>query len=99
MVAGVREDGYRDILGARVTEFDNELFWSGLFEKLKERGVIGVQLIVSDRHTGIQKAGGDRLPQHILANVPGLLHPRGLEESPPETSEGGCRGAERGLRK
>lgn len=56
VVAGVREDGYREILGARVTDCENEEFWSGFFEDLKERGLAGVQLVVSDGHTGIQKA-------------------------------------------
>jgi len=32
------------------------VFWSGLFEDLKERGLTGVKLVVSDGHTGIQKA-------------------------------------------
>lgn len=56
VVAGVREDGYREILGTRITDCENEAFWSGLFEDLKERGLAGVQLVVSDGHTGIQKA-------------------------------------------
>jgi putative transposase len=56
IAAGVREDGYREILGARVTDCENEGFWSGLFEDLKERGLTGVQRVVSDGHTGIQKA-------------------------------------------
>jgi transposase-like protein len=43
-------------LGARVTDCENEEFWSGLFEDLKERGLAGVQLVISDGHTGIQKA-------------------------------------------
>jgi len=51
VVAGVRE-----ILGARITDCENEEFWSGLFEELKERGLAGVQLVISDGHTGIQKA-------------------------------------------
>ena len=32
------------------------MFWSGLFEDLKERGLAGVQLVISDGHTGTQKA-------------------------------------------
>jgi len=56
VVAGVRDDGYREILGARITDCENEEFWSGLFEDLKERGLTGVQLVISDGHTGIQKA-------------------------------------------
>jgi putative transposase len=52
----VREDGYREILGARITDCENEEFGSGLFEALKERGLAGVQLVISDGHTSIQKA-------------------------------------------
>ena len=32
------------------------MFWSGLFEDLKERGLAGFQLVISDGHTTIQKA-------------------------------------------
>ncbi len=56
VVAGVRDDGYREILGGRITDCENEEFWSGLFDDLKERGLTGVRLVVSDGHTGIQKA-------------------------------------------
>ena len=40
VVAGVREDGYREILGARVTDCENEEFWSD-FRDLKERDLPG----------------------------------------------------------
>ncbi len=56
VTAGVRDDGFREILGARITDCENEEFWAGVFEDLKERGLTGVQLIISDGHTGIQKA-------------------------------------------
>ena len=56
VTVGVREDGYREILGARITDCENEEFWSGMFDDLKERGLDGVKLVVSDGHTGIRKA-------------------------------------------
>lgn len=56
VVAGIREDGYREILGARIADVEDELFWSGLFQDLKDRGLSGVELVVSDGHKGIQKA-------------------------------------------
>jgi transposase-like protein len=56
VTAGVREDGYREILGARIAACENETFWSGLFDEMKERGLKGVQLVISDGHQGIQKA-------------------------------------------
>ena len=56
VVMGIRDDGYREILGARITDGEDELFWSGLFQDLADRGLSGVKLVVSDGHKGIQKA-------------------------------------------
>jgi len=56
VITGIREDGYREILGARIADCEDELFWSGLFDDLKLRGLSGVELVVSDGHKGIQKA-------------------------------------------
>ena len=56
IVTGVRDDGYREILGARIADSEDELFWSGLFQELADRGLSGVKLVVSDGHKGIQKA-------------------------------------------
>ncbi|AKB39362.1 Mobile element protein [Methanosarcina mazei WWM610] len=56
IVAGVRDDGYREILGVKLADSEDSLFWQDLFEDLKERGLRGVKLIVSDGHKGIQKA-------------------------------------------
>lgn len=56
IVTGIRDDGYREILGARIADGEDELFWSGLFQDLEDRGLSGVKLVVSDGHKGIQKA-------------------------------------------
>jgi putative transposase len=48
VVVGVREDCYREILGARIADGEDELFWSGLFQDLKDRGLSGVKLVISD---------------------------------------------------
>ena len=56
VIAGVRQDGYREVLGARIAAWENETFWSGLFDELKERGLAGVQLVITDGHQGIQAA-------------------------------------------
>ena len=56
IVTAVRDDGYREILGARIADGEDELFWTGLFDDLKDRGLSGVKLVVSDGHKGIQKA-------------------------------------------
>jgi transposase-like protein len=56
IVTGIRDDGYREILGARIADGEDELFWSGLFQDLMDRGLSGVKLVISDGHKGIQKA-------------------------------------------
>jgi len=55
-VTGIREDGYREILGAKVVDGEDESFWESFFEELKGRGLKGIQLVISDGHKGIQKA-------------------------------------------
>jgi len=56
IVAGIREDYRREVLGVTITACENEDFWLSIFEDLKERGLDGVQMVVSDGHAGIQKA-------------------------------------------
>ena len=56
LVAGVREDGIREILGVRIVDSEDEGFWLSFFDDLKSRGLRGVQLVISDGHKGIQKA-------------------------------------------
>jgi transposase-like protein len=62
VVVGVREDGYREILGVRVADAEHELTWEGIFSDLKDRGLSKVDLIISDGHTGIQSAAERMFP-------------------------------------
>jgi transposase-like protein len=56
VIAGIRNDGIREILGARIADCEDELTWEDLFSDLKERGLKKVDLIISDGHKGIQNA-------------------------------------------
>lgn len=56
IVTGIRDDGYREILGAKIADEEDELFWSGFFEELVDRGLSSVKQVTSDGHKGIQKA-------------------------------------------
>jgi len=56
IIAGIREDGYREILGVQIADSGNDGFWRSLFDDLKSRGLHGVQLVISDGHEGIQNA-------------------------------------------
>jgi putative transposase len=56
IVYGVREDGYREILGVQVADTESEATYQELFRSLKARGLRGVQLVVSDDHPGLEAA-------------------------------------------
>ena len=60
IITGVRDDGYREILGAKITDSESEGFWSGFFDELIDRGLKDVKLVVSDGHKGIQSAVSSR---------------------------------------
>ena len=54
VIAGIRNDGVREILGARIADCEDELTWEDLFSDLKDRGLRRVDLLISDGHKGIQ---------------------------------------------
>ncbi len=56
IVAGVRLDGQREILGAKIADAETELLWEGYFDELKARGLHGVKMVISDGHRGIRGA-------------------------------------------
>ena len=58
---GVHESGYREVIGLDVGEAETEAFWRSFLRGLVERGLTGVQLVVSDAHAGLKKAIGQVL--------------------------------------
>jgi len=53
---GVNGDGRRELLGLKVGNSETEAFWAGFISHLKERGLGGVKLVISDAHSGLTKA-------------------------------------------
>jgi putative transposase len=53
---GVHESGYREVISLAVGEAETEAFWRSFLRGLVERGLGGVQLVVSDAHAGLKKA-------------------------------------------
>ncbi len=53
---GLNLEGKREILGVAVSLSEHELHWRAFLESLRERGLRGVQLIVSDAHEGLRNA-------------------------------------------
>jgi putative transposase len=55
---GVHESGRREVIGLDVGEAETEAFWRGFLRSLRARGLEGVQLVISDAHTGLTAAIG-----------------------------------------
>ena len=53
---GVNADGRRELLGIKVGDSESEVFWAEFVAHLKERGLAGVRLVISDAHAGLIKA-------------------------------------------
>jgi transposase-like protein len=53
---GVNADGRRELLGLKVGDSESEGFWSEFRVSLKQRGLSGVKLVISDAHVGLTKA-------------------------------------------
>lgn len=53
---GIDEEGRRDVLGLSVSLSEHEVHWRAFFESLIARGLHGLEMIVSDAHTGLKAA-------------------------------------------
>lgn len=53
---GVNEFGKREIVGVSVSLSEAEVHWRNFFEDLQKRGMNGVELIISDDHSGLGAA-------------------------------------------
>src|ERR687886_594156 len=53
---GVAADGRREVLGFAVGDSEDGAFWTAFLRSLKARGLGGVQLVISDAHTGLKQA-------------------------------------------
>ena len=52
----VHETGRREVLALDVGEAETEAFWRQFLRDLVKRGLVGVQLCVSDAHPGLKAA-------------------------------------------
>ena len=58
-ISPMNAEGYREILGICEGAKEDRSGWSGFLKHLKERGLKGVQLIISDACIGLAKARAD----------------------------------------
>lgn len=56
MASAVNLEGKRQILGVSVSLSEHELHWRTFLQSLVQRGLCGVQLIISDDHAGLKAA-------------------------------------------
>jgi len=82
VAVGVNAEGYREIIGAAEGEKEDREGWLGFIRHLKERGLKGVRLIVSDKCLGLVESAAEVYPdadwqrcvvhwyRNIFKNVP-----------------------------
>jgi putative transposase len=56
LAVGVNEDGKREVLGVSVSLGEHEVHWRNFLQSLVSRGLSGVELIISDDHSGLKSA-------------------------------------------
>ncbi|MEZ5176268.1 MAG: IS256 family transposase [Acidimicrobiia bacterium] len=77
IATGVASDGNREVLGLDVGDSEDEVFWTQFLRSLKDRGLGGVKLVISDAHPGLKNAIGrvfqgaawQRCKVHLLRNL------------------------------
>jgi len=79
IATGANLQGRREVLGFDVIAAESEEGWAEFFKGLKERGLHGVKLVISDAHTGLKnavrkvlKVEWQRCKVHFYRNV--LVH-------------------------
>ncbi|CAN5217939.1 IS256-like element ISRm5 family transposase [soil metagenome] len=65
IAVGVTDTGHRSVLGVSVSLSEAEVHWRDFLESLQARGMVGVEMVVSDSHAGLKAALACR-----LTNVP-----------------------------
>ena len=62
---GVNSEGYREILGIVEGPKEDKAGWSGMLKHLKQRGLNGVSLIVSDACMGLRESVAEYFPDAL----------------------------------
>ncbi len=77
VATGVRQDGNREVLGCDVGDSEDGVFWAAFLRGLRQRGLSGVRLVISDLHLGLREAiekvfigaGWQRCRVHFMRNA------------------------------
>ncbi len=68
IATGVDDAGHRSVLGVSVSRSEAEVHWREFLDSLRERGLHGLALVVSDDHAGLRQA--------LAASFPGVAWQR-----------------------
>ena len=77
VATGVTTNGDREVLGIEIGDSEDGVFWTGFLSSLRQRGLAGVELVVSDAHLGLKAAidkvfvgaAWQRCRVHFMRNV------------------------------
>jgi putative transposase len=77
VATGISTEGNREVLGLAVGDSEDEVFWTSFLRSLKERGLGGVRLVISDAHAGLKAsiqrvfagASWQRCKVHLMRNL------------------------------
>lgn len=77
VATAVTIDGNREVLGVDVGDSEDEVFWTAFLRSLRERGLSGVRLVISDAHAGLKAsiarvfagATWQRCKVHLARNI------------------------------
>ena len=95
IATGINLEGYREILGLQLGDSESEWSWGQFFGWLKDRGLQGVDFLISDNHRGLVKAAQrhfqgvtwQRCQAHFTRNIaaaaPQALHAEIAEQVRP----------------
>ena len=77
VATAVTIDGNREVLGVDVGDSEDEVFWTAFLRTLRDRGLTGVRLVISDAHAGLKAsiarvfagATWQRCKVHLARNI------------------------------
>ncbi len=77
VATAVTADGNREVLGLEVGDSEDEVFWTAFLRTLRDRGLGGVHLVISDAHAGLKAsiarvfagATWQRCKVHLARNI------------------------------
>ena len=88
LAIGVGETGRREILGISIRLSEQEVHWRSFLQSLQERGLHGIELVISDAHCGLKAAKRAVFPSvpwqrcqfHLQQNAQSYIPKKSMKE-------------------